>query len=47
MYTRRGAILNTINFTINNSAGITLLTSATFPAGLTMTNGKLRLMDLL
>jgi hypothetical protein len=40
-YTGGGIISNTINFTTNNSAGITLLTSVTFPAGLTMTRGNI------
>jgi hypothetical protein len=38
-----GTISNTINFTINNSAGITLRTSVIFPATLTMTNGNISL----
>lgn len=40
-YTSGGTISNTINFTINNSAGITLTASATFPATLTMTSGNI------
>jgi hypothetical protein len=36
-----GTISNTINFMINNSAGITLLTSVNFPAALTLTNGNI------
>ena len=40
-YTGGGTISNTIDFTINNSAGITLLSSATFPAALIMTNGNI------
>ena len=40
-YTGGGTISNTINFTINNPAGIILLSSATFPAALTMTNGNI------
>jgi hypothetical protein len=40
-YTGGGTISNTINFTINNPAGITLLTSVNFPAGLTMTSGNI------
>ena len=40
-YTGGGTISNTINFTVNNPAGITLLTSVTFPASLTMTNGNI------
>ena len=42
-YTGGGTISNTINFTVNNSAGIALLTSVIFPAGLTMTNGNIAL----
>ena len=42
-YTGGGTISNTINFTINNPAGITLLSSATFPATLTMTTGNIAL----
>jgi hypothetical protein len=42
-YSGGGTISGTINFTTNNSAGITLLTSVTFPAGLTMTNGNIAL----
>jgi hypothetical protein len=38
-----GTISNTINFTINNPAGITLLTSVNFPAALSMTNGNISL----
>ena len=40
-YTGGGIISNTINFTINNPAGITLLTSVNFPATLTMTQGNI------
>ncbi len=40
-FTSGGTVSNTINFTINNAAGITLLSSATFPAALTMTSGNI------
>ena len=40
-YIGGGTISNTINFTVNNPAGITLLTSVSFPASLTMTNGNI------
>ncbi|MCJ7553924.1 MAG: T9SS type A sorting domain-containing protein, partial [Ignavibacteriaceae bacterium] len=40
-YTGGGTISNTIDFTINNPAGIILLSSATFPAALIMTNGNI------
>ncbi len=42
-FTSGGIISGAINFTINNSAGITLLSSATFPATLTMTSGNIAL----
>ncbi len=40
-YSGGGTISNTINFTINNPAGITLLTSVTFPSTLTLSSGNI------
>ena len=40
-YTGGGTISNTIDFNVNNPAGLILLTSVTFPATLTMTTGNI------
>ncbi len=40
-FTGGGTVSNTIYFTINNPAGITLLSSVTFPSALTITNGNI------